>query len=337
MRSRRGATRSPPSPSIPARGGDDLPFDDLGHGRTDPRTYAKLVRLVRSHDVTIAHGGSSLLPVAASATAARRPFVYRNIGDPSYWGRTGGATVRIGLPLRLAAHVVALYRGSASYMIDRYRLDPDRVTVAPNAVDVERFPARDEAARHAARSELGLDEDRLVLGYLGNLSSEKRPEWALDTVAALDDAVLLVAGDGPLAPALSASAAALGTRDGAPVCRLIGPVTDPAAFLCAIDVLLVPSRTEGVPGVLVEAGLVGVPTVATDVGGVAEVMAATSGGRCVQTDDPAGFIEAVRAVGLDPAGHTPDRDAMIARHSLDQVAGTWEDVLQRVVGEDLST
>ena len=249
----------------------------------------------------------------------------------------GGAAVRIGLPLRVAAHVVALYRGSASYMIDRYRLDPDRVTVASNAVDVERFPARDEAARLAARSELGLDADRLVLGYLGNLSSEKRPEWALDTAAALEDAVLLMAGDGPLAPELTATADRLGERNGGPACRLLGAVTDPASFLCAIDVLLLPSRTEGIPGVLVEAGLVGVPTVATDVGGVAEVMSATNGGRCVPGNDRDGFIDAVRAVGLDPAGHTPDRDAMIARHSLDRVADTWEQVLQRVVDEDRGT
>ena len=284
----------------------------------------------------VAHGGSTLLPVAASAATARRPFVYRNIGDPSHWGRARGAGVRIGLPLRSATHVVALYRGAASYMIGRYRLDPDRVTVASNAVEVDRFPPCDQATRRTARSELGVDSDRVVLGYLGNLSSEKRPEWALDTVATLEGTLLLVAGEGPLAAVLAASARALANRDGAPACRLLGTVTDPANFLCAIDVLLLPSRTEGIPGVLVEAGLVGTPTVATDVGGVAEVMAATGGGRCVPKDDRAGFIEAVRAVIDEADGHTPDHDAMIAQHSLDRVAETWETVLRKVVDEDRS-
>ncbi len=188
-----------------------------------------------------------------------------------------------------------------------------------NAVDVRPIRTRAiEAARDAARTELGLDSDHFILGYLGNLSSEKRPEWALDTAAALEDTVLLMAGDGPLAPELTAAAERLGRRDGTPACRLLGPVADPAGFLRAIDVLLLPSRTEGIPGVLVEAGLVGVPTVATDVGGVAEVMAATAGGRCVPNDDASAFIEAVRAVILDLADHTPDRDALIARHGLDQ-------------------
>ena len=59
----------------------------------------------------VSHGGSTLAPVALCSRIARRPFVYRNIGDPVYWGQVRGANLRVGLPLRAASHVVALYDG----------------------------------------------------------------------------------------------------------------------------------------------------------------------------------------------------------------------------------
>ena len=80
------------------------------------------------------------------------------------------------------------------------------------------------------------------------------------------------------------------------MCRIIGQVVDPERFLSALDVLLLPSVTEGIPGVLLEAALVGVPTVATDVGGVADTMRTVDAGRCVAADDLSGFVTAVRSV-----------------------------------------
>ena len=117
----------------PSDATDPQPFTVLGPGRTHPRTLTNLHRAVRNHDVVVAHGGTTLQPVAAAATAARRPFVYRNIGDPEFWGRARGAGLRVGLPLRRAATVMALYPTAADYLRRRYRLRPDRVVLTSNA------------------------------------------------------------------------------------------------------------------------------------------------------------------------------------------------------------
>lgn len=309
-----------------------LAFEELAVPGRGPRAILELARRARAWDVLIAHGGSTLLPVTAAAKLARRPFVYRNIGDPSFWGQSRGAKVRIGAPLRSAARVVALYPGAAQYMRDRYRVLPERLAVAPNAVDVARFPAIIPAQRESVRAELGLTGSQPVLGYLGNLSEEKRPEWALATVEALEDATLLMAGDGPLRDELEQRARSLGSRESTPTCRLLGPVSDPQHFLAAIDVLLLPSATEGIPGVLVEAALVGVPTVATDVGGVRDALATMAAGVCVPVDDFDGFVAAVRAVATDPGGYRPDRDAALEHHAIEAVADRWEKVLLQVGG-----
>lgn len=302
----------------------DLPFDRMTHGRFDPRSLSGLTRRCGEHDVVISHGGSTLAPVATAAGLASRPFVYRNIGDPAYWGRVRLAGTRLGVPLRRAAHIVGLYRGAAAYLTHRYRLRPDRLTVISNAVDAERFPRRDEQQRTRARAQLGLDTTRVV-GYLGSLSSEKRPEWAVD-VAASSAATLLVGGDGPLRADLERRCAARGV-DG----RFLGVVTDVGEFLGALDILVIPSRTEGVPGVLLESALAGVPVVATDVGGVGEVMARLGAGEIVPADDEVRFRSAVATVLAAPQSYVADRRAVIDDHDLSRVADRWHQVLTSVV------
>lgn len=309
-----------------------LPFDELTVPGRNPRAVWALARRARRCDVLVAHGGSTLLPVAAASKLAGRPFVYRNIGDPSFWGRARGAKLRIGVPLRSAAGVVALYPDAAKYMRKRYGVSPKRLTVAANAVDVDRFPAATPELRRSVRTELGLPPSQLVLGYLGNLSEEKRPGWALDAVESLTDATLVMAGDGPLRHELDVRASSLGSRGGSPVCQLLGPIEDPQRFLSAIDVLLLPSATEGIPGVLVEAALVGVPTVATDVGGVRDALVAMSAGVSVPADDFDCLVAAVRAVSAEPGRYRPDRAAAIEHHAIEAVADRWERVLVRVVG-----
>lgn len=313
---------------VPATRGS-LEFAAIGNPRRDPAALRRLLRTIRDADLAVAHGGSTLQPVALAASIARRPFVYRNIGDPSYWGDARAAQLRVGMPLRRSAAVLALYEGARDYMVDRYRLDPRRVVVAPNAVDPTAFPERTPALRAGARHRLGIEDDRVVLGYLGNLSGEKRPQWALATAEAVTGSTLVMAGDGPLRGELGSRAQRLGERNGAPACRLLGPVDDPAGFLAALDVLLLPSATEGIPGVLLEAALIGVPTVATTVGGVSEVVAAV-GGVAVSADDLAGFVTMARRVAAEPGDYPADRDAVLRHYGIDAVTDTFERVLVEV-------
>jgi len=310
----------------PSTSSEPLPFIVLGPGRTHPRTWMALVGAARAHDVIVAHGGPSLQPAAAVSALTRRPFIYRNIGDPAFWGGVRGADLRIGGPLRRAAGVMALYGDAAIYLTQHYRLDPERVAISTNAVDVARFRRRSPADRDTARSALGLVGDGPAIGYLGALSAEKCPGLAVDVVERVPGARLLLAGDGPLRPELEARAAS-----SAGTVRLVGSVADPARFLDALDAVIIPSRTEGVPGTLLEAALVGVPVVATDVGGVREVVDHIGGGVVVPSGDVGALVAATESVLARPEAFVADQSEVVARHGMVAIADDWARVLRRVV------
>ena len=309
-------------------GPNRLPYEVVGDGRRfSPRTLRDLAGRVRAHDLTVVHGSDGLLPVAALAPALRRPFVYRNIGDPDHWAPARGAQLRVGAPLRRAAAVVALYDAARTSMVHRYRLDPVRVVTSPNAVAVEKFPRADAAARSASRAELGVTATGPVVGYLGALSAEKQPEVALRAVAEVTGAELLVAGTGPLGD----RCAEVATEVAPDRVRFLGQVADPAQFLAALDVLVLTSRTEGLPGVLIEAALVGVPVVATPVGGIPDLLGELGHGVLTTSDRPEDVAAALRGVVDGTAGtRLPEPATVTDRFGIEAVSATWAEILDRV-------
>ncbi|MFZ4518096.1 MAG: glycosyltransferase [Microthrixaceae bacterium] len=299
-----------------------LPVRVLGDHRFRPRSLWRLACAMRASDVVVVHGGSGLVPVALLAPLVRRPYVYRNIGDPSYWGQVALRDLRIGLPLRRAATVVALSGPAGEVLHERYRVRPERIRVLPNAVPAREFPRLTAAERAATRRALDLDADTPVVAYLGSLAAEKRPGWVLDAVAAVPGSVGLIAGAGPLRGELERRAAA----EAPGRVRLLGSTDRPVQILGAADVLVVPSRTEGMPAVVIEAAMVGVPVVATAVGAVPELLASSEYGRLVPADSVGSFVEAVRDVlaGTEvpvPAGRIRET------HDVATVARSWAEVL----------
>jgi len=128
-----------------------------------------------------------------------------------------------------------------------------------------------------ARRMLGLPEEGLVLGWIGRMSFEKGPDLFLEALAIEArrrggaDGVLHVAmiGDGNMRQGLSESANALPST-----VRVLFPglVAEASRYLAAFDGLVLTSRTEGTPMVILEAMNAGVPIVATAVGGVPDVV-----------------------------------------------------------------
>ncbi len=306
-----------------ADAGGTLPFDVLGHGRGDPRTLRALRRAARERDVVVVHGSLGLWPSALVGALDRTPFIYRNIGDPKYWSTVPFGSVRIGVPLRRAEQVVALSPEIAQWLTTNFKVPAQRVTVIPNAVEVANFPPRDATARHEVRASLGLDDDTFVLGYLGALSSEKRPRLAVEAAAARDGAHLLLAGDGPLRDELQEAADSLAPGR----VHLLGTVEQPAAVLSAVDALLLPSRTEGMPASLLEAALVGVPVVATDVGTVPDLLEELGCGQAVPVNETAAFVRAVQTFDPSQFDMAAARTAA-ERYDIGNVVDEWVRVLR---------
>ncbi|MCU1351751.1 MAG: glycosyl transferase, partial [Acidimicrobiales bacterium] len=195
-----------------------------------------------------------------------------------------------------AAAVVALTADMAAEM-DRlgYR---GRVWLIGNSRRTDRFDAVDPSAAAARlRAEVGVADDVALVGLVGHLSPQKRPDRAVEVLAGLRaagvPAHLVIAGTGPLRAMVEGRLAELGVRDHA---TFLGHRQDVEQVLGGLDLLVLTSDVEGMPGVLIEAQLAGCPVVTFPVGGAAEVVEDGHTGVVLGSAEVALMVEEVAAL-----------------------------------------
>lgn len=170
---------------------------------------------------------------------------------------------------------------------------PERIHVVPNAWTEVAVPLGRAEARH----ELGLDQHAFVFGWVGRMTREKGLDVLVEAVALLTDAPVHVCamGAGPEREGEEAKARTLGVGDRI---RWTGLVREAGRYFGALDGLVLSSRTEGVPMVLLEAMAARVPIVATRVGGVPDILSIDEA-LLVPAERPDALADAVRSVFLD--------------------------------------
>jgi glycosyltransferase involved in cell wall biosynthesis len=306
---------------------DALPVPTLGGRTLGASTLQALRRRIKTSPYVVSHGSRALPACAIASSGTGRRFVYRAISDGVSFARSPARRARVALYLRRASDVVALWAGAADLIMRRYGVPATKIRTIPNGVPAARFPLIDADRRGTARGRLGLASDEPVVLYLGWLEPGKLPPETFAAFAAVRDARLLVVGDGPERARLERHASELvpGRVD------FLGGVADPAAALAAADVLLLPSRAEGMPAVLIEAGLSGLPAVATDVGAVREVVLDGETGLVVPTDDPAAMSDAIRTtlVARGQMGRRA-REHCLARFEIGVVAAAFDELLDEL-------
>lgn len=315
---------------IALRAGDGgLGVDAIGaRGRT-PSALLSLRRRLRGQDLLITYGASTL-SAGAVATIGGPPMIYRSIGDPRFWGDVKARDLRIGVPMRRAARVVALWDGAAEAQQEMYRLGDNQVVVIPNGRDHRRFRPTTTDERRAARKRLGLDPDVPLAGFVGSMSWDKQPLLAVEAIARCEGVSLVMAGSGPLEAEVQAAATTCGGR-----VTILGAVADPRDVYRSIDALLLTSRTEGMPGVVIEAGLSGVPTVATDVGATGVLVGDTTG-RLVDLGPDHHPVEALAEAITAVLSNAPVLGAAAlercqAGFTTDLVVQRWADLVTEVI------
>jgi len=145
------------------------------------------------------------------------------------------------------------------------------------------------------------------------------------------DAVLLVAGDGPLRAQFAAACRRAGIADRV---RDTGQAADLHRVMALLDVLLIAPHWEGVPRVAVEALAAGVPVVATDVGEIREVIEPGISGHVVPAGDVHQLARAILAVLDDPALRARLAAAaapVLAEHELEGVVAQHATVYRRLL------
>jgi glycosyltransferase involved in cell wall biosynthesis len=143
----------------------------------------------------------------------------------------------------------------------------------------------------------GQDDGSLRVVMLGSLSDEKDPLLALRSVARIPNAIIRYVGTGPLMDRLRAEAQVLGMQDRV---ELVGAVNDVMPHLRWASILLLTSRTEGLPGAVLEAGAASVASVALDVGGVREAVRDGVSGIVVDPAENDGVVRALSQMAADP-------------------------------------
>jgi glycosyltransferase involved in cell wall biosynthesis len=198
------------------------------------------------------------------------------------------------------------------------------VHVVPNA-----FSSRHSiVAQDEARAALGLPADEFRIGWVGRLSPEKGADVMIHALAneAIADVQLSIVGDGADRKQLARLASSLGVDD-----RIAwhGVRYDAPALLRAFDALVLSSRTEGTPIVLLEAMAAGVPIVATTVGGVPDVVGSEHA-LLVPPNDPIAIASAVDAIRRDSRAAQCRTWRAAQRVARDYAVGPWIDQYEQI-------
>lgn len=182
-----------------------------------------------------------------------------------------------------------------------------RIGVRRERLSVQRSPIAatktfSSVRNGALRRELGVRADARIILSVGRLSKEKRHADLIRAMLRVKSTssvqtVLIIVGDGPERARLGALGARLGLTD---EIRMAGYQHDVTSYYQSADVFALTSNSEGSPNVLLEAMDAGVPIVATDVGGIGEMIADRKQGLLVPSGDVEGIARAIVSI-LDDA------------------------------------
>jgi glycosyltransferase involved in cell wall biosynthesis len=208
-----------------------------------------------------------------------------------------------------------------------------KFTVIPYGFDLDRRIDTSAPTRAAKRDEIGVAPDTFVIGWAGRMTAIKRPEDLVQVLALVDDAVLVLAGDGELRGDIELLAQRLGVADRV---RPLGYVEDMGSWYAAFDVFLLTSANEGAPVVAIEALAGGIPVVATAAGGTVNVVDDGETGLLAPIGDVGALADHVRRLRDDAELHArfgaEGRRRMRERFSTDRMVDDVERLYSRVAG-----
>jgi len=265
------------------------------------RQLAALMRRERV-EVVNGHNATGGLYAALAARIAGIPVVFRTEHTIHFPGRHS-ALYPLLEPVStvLTRRVVCVCQAVLESHVSRLPWAARRFVTVANGISSAEHTRPREVIRASVRNQLGIQDDQLLVLTIGSLSRQKAYARLLDAFAPIAEADpyarLLIAGEGPLRPALEARIA-----DGlADSVRLLGARDDAVDLLEACDVFVLSSEREGLPITLIEAMRAGRPAVSTRIGGTAEVVEDGVTGLLVPVGDGPALTGALRALLADPA------------------------------------
>lgn len=244
-------------------------------------------------DIVNTHSGrdTQLAGMAARSILGRRPRIVR--------------TRHLALPITskfsysvLPHHVVTVSKYVEHYLVEA-GIPGERISTVSTGVDFARYDRQGVAGD--LRKELGLNAETLLIGTVAILRAKKGHADILDAVPTVlqrfPDAHFVFAGDGAQTANLKARIEADGLVGRV---HLLGLRRDVTNVLASLDIFVLPTHQEALGTAFIEAGAMGLPTVATDVDGVPEVVQDGRTGLLVPVRDGKAIAEAICKLLGDP-------------------------------------
>lgn len=260
----------------------------------DPAVLRQIVRWCRSHAIDIIHTHdfrSDLYGLIAArrlgipAVSTCHGWIANNLKGRAY-------TVIDKFLLRFFDRTIVVSARMQAHLAAR-GIPIRKLALIQNALIVEHY--RSDRGDRSVQAELGIPADHRMVGNIGRLSPEKCQDLFLRACAVVAQDIpalsFVLVGIGPEEDRLRELAVELGIAH-----RVVfaGYRGDMQRVYNCLDLVVQSSRTEGMPNVVLEALLMHVPVVATDVGGTAEIVTDGRSGRLIPPDDPDALVAAMR-------------------------------------------
>ena len=198
------------------------------------------------------------------------------------------------------AAVIAISKPVERHLIEDFKVDPHKIHLIANGIDLERFVMTDETKRRKLRRELGIGEDPLI-GIIARLSDVKGIDVLIKAMPLilkeLPAATLMIAGQGPQEVMLKKL-----TQDFSLSAHVFfkSTVNQTPDLLGAFDVFVMPSIMEGLGLSVIEAQACGIPVVASRIGGLVDLIEDGKTGFLVPVNDPVALAKRIIEVLKDP-------------------------------------
>ena len=253
----------------------------------------RLIRLIKeiNPDIIQCNGSDTLkYTFAASYFIKDIPIVYRNISIISEWVSNMPKKILYKKMFKKIAHVTSVGDEAMADFIKTYKYPENRTEVIRRGIPVKKVDRLQISAD--LRRSLGFNNKTKIAIHIGNFSPEKNHEFLLNVFSKIkeenSDIKLICVGSGFLYEKIKNN---IHQRQLGDTIFLLGFRKDIPELLAASDCLVLSSKIEGVPGVILEAATQKTPSVSTNVGGVSEVLKNAQTGYLIDNFDCLEFKE----------------------------------------------
>ncbi len=268
----------------------------------NPLNTSKLTRLLKAArpDIIHTHGYFASVIGRLAARRAGTPVILTHVHS-TYW-EYRKRHIMIERKLSHFTHkIICCSRAVENFVKNTEKITDNKTIVIYNGVDEERFsPLKSPTS---IRTEFGMDEETVVVGTVSSLTPHKGHEYLIQAASlvlgTLPSVKFLIVGDGPLRQRLEDQAKNLNIH---PAVIFTGTRKDIPEILSLMDVFVLPSHTrEGLGIAIIEAMAAERPVVATDIGGIPEVVNNSETGLLVPPGDPKALSKAIIELLQDPS------------------------------------